>query len=39
MDNNPDVMRFITNGIVKTPEETWEGIRRVQARWDKYKFS
>lgn len=39
MDSDPDVMRYITNGIVKTPEETWEGIRRVQARWDKYGFS
>lgn len=39
MDSNAGVMRYINNGIVKTPEETWEGIRRVQARWEKYKFS
>lgn len=39
MDNDAVVMRYITGGIVKTPEETWEGIRRVQARWDKYNFS
>lgn len=39
MDSDAGVMRYITGGIVKTPEETWEGIRRVQARWDKYKFS
>lgn len=39
MDSDPSVMRYINNGIVKTPEETWEGIRRVQARWDKYGFS
>jgi len=39
MDSDPNVMRYITKGIVKTPEETWEGIRRVQARWDKYGFS
>nr|WP_159465416.1 GNAT family N-acetyltransferase [Scandinavium goeteborgense] len=39
MDCDPSVMRYITKGVVKTPEETWEGIRRVQARWDKYKFS
>ena len=39
MDSDPNVMLYITKGIVKTPEETWEGIRRVQARWDKYGFS
>ncbi|QKN82207.1 GNAT family N-acetyltransferase [Scandinavium goeteborgense] len=39
MDSDPSVMRYITKGIVKTSEETWEGIRRVQARWDKYQFS
>ncbi len=39
MDSDASVMRYITGGIVKTPEETWEGIRRVQARWDKYNFS
>ena len=39
MDNDAEVMRYINKGIVKTPEETWEGIRRVQARWDKYHFS
>jgi RimJ/RimL family protein N-acetyltransferase len=39
MDSDPNVMRYITKGIVKTPEDTWEGIRRVQARWDKYGFS
>lgn len=39
MESDPSVMRYINHGIVKTPEETWEGIRRVQARWDKYGFS
>jgi RimJ/RimL family protein N-acetyltransferase len=39
MDNDPGVMRNINKGIVKTPEETWENIRRVQTRWQKYGFS
>lgn len=39
MDSDAEVMRYINKGIVKTPEETVEGIRRVQARWDKYHFS
>lgn len=39
MDSDAGVMRYITGGIVKTPEETWEGIRRVQGRWNKYNFS
>lgn len=39
MDNDAEVMRYINEGIVKTPEETWENIRRVQARWEKYGFS
>ncbi|URO01379.1 GNAT family N-acetyltransferase [Leclercia adecarboxylata] len=39
MDSDAGVMRYITRGIVKTPEETWEGIRRVQARWKKYNYS
>ncbi len=39
MESDADVMRYISNGIVKTPEETWENIRRVNARWQKYGFS
>jgi len=39
MDNDASVMRYINKGIVKTPEETMESIRRVQARWDKHGFS
>lgn len=39
MDNDSDVMRYISKGIVKTPEETRENIRRVQSRWQKYGFS
>ncbi len=39
MDNDASVMRYINKGVVKTPEETMESIRRVQARWDKYGFS
>lgn len=39
MDSDASVMRYITNGVVKTPEETWESIRKVQARWQKYAFS
>jgi hypothetical protein len=30
MDSDAEVMRYINKGIVKTPEETWEGIRRVR---------
>ncbi len=26
MDSDSGVMRYINNGIVKTPEETWKGI-------------
>jgi len=29
MENDSGVMRYISNGIVKTLEETWESIRRV----------
>lgn len=39
MDNDSEVMRYINKGIVKTPEETRENIRRVQSRWQKYGFS
>ncbi|KGD76751.1 guanosine monophosphate synthetase [Tatumella morbirosei] len=39
MDNDSEVMRYINKGIVKTPEETRENIRRVQSRWHKYGFS
>jgi Acetyltransferases, including N-acetylases of ribosomal proteins len=39
MESDPLVMRYISNGIAKTPEETWEGIRRVKARWEQYGFS
>ncbi|OIX90680.1 GNAT family N-acetyltransferase [Pantoea sp. Ae16] len=39
MDNDPSVMRYINKGIVKTPEETWESIRRVQSRWESYGYS
>lgn len=39
MDSDAGVMRYINGGIVNTPEETWETIRRVQARWSKYGFS
>lgn len=39
MDSDPAVMRYISNGVAKTPEETREGIRRVNARWEKYGFS
>jgi len=39
MDSDTRVMRYINQGIAKTPEETWEGIRRVQARWEQYGYS
>lgn len=39
MDSDAVVMRYISNGIVKTPDETRESIRRVSARWEKYGFS
>lgn len=39
MDNDSYVMRYINKGIVKTSEETWENIKHVQARWDRYGFS
>lgn len=39
MDNDPSVMRYINKGIVKTPEETWESIRRVKSRWENYGYS
>ena len=32
MDSDASVMRYINKGIVKTPQETWEAIRRVQSR-------
>jgi len=39
MDSDASVMRYISNGVVKTPEETRETIARVQARWQQYGFS
>lgn len=39
MDSDPGVMRYINKGMVKTPEETRESIRRVHSRWEKYGFS
>ncbi len=39
MESDPDIMLYISNGVVKTPEETWESITRVQQRWEKYGFS
>ncbi|EJL87264.1 GNAT family N-acetyltransferase [Pantoea sp. GM01] len=39
MENDPEIMRYISNGVVKTPEETLATIERVQARWQQYGFS
>lgn len=39
MESDPEIMRYISNGVVKTPEETWESIHRVTQRWEKYGFS
>ncbi|KGT93898.1 guanosine monophosphate synthetase [Erwinia typographi] len=39
MDSDPGVMRYINQGIAKTPEETRESISRVHDRWEKYGFS
>ena len=39
MESDPEIMRYISNGVVKTPEETRESIHRVTQRWEKYGFS
>lgn len=39
MENDPEIMRYISNGKVKTPEETRETIERVMQRWQQYGFS
>ncbi len=39
MENDPEIMRYISNGVVKTPEETLETIERVTLRWQQYGFS
>lgn len=39
MENDPEIMRYISNGKVKTPEETRETIARVKLRWQQYGFS
>lgn len=39
MDSDSGVMRYINQGIAKTPDETRESISRVQARWETYGFS
>ncbi|WP_039016900.1 GNAT family N-acetyltransferase [Halocynthiibacter namhaensis] len=38
MDSDPDVMRYLGDGSVKTPEETAAGIERVQKRWRKLGY-
>ena len=39
MESDPEIMRYISNGVVKTPEETLTSIERVQSRWQQYGFS
>lgn len=39
MENDPEIMRYISNGVVKTPEETLATIERVTLRWQQYGFS
>lgn len=39
MDSDAEVMRYINHGIAKTPEQTWETLRRVQQRWQQYGYS
>lgn len=39
MENDPEIMRYISNGVVKTPEETQASIERVMLRWQQYGFS
>ncbi|WP_345827975.1 GNAT family N-acetyltransferase [Erwinia sp. HDF1-3R] len=39
MEGDPQIMRYISNGKVKTPDETWDGINRVMQRWETYGFS
>lgn len=39
MDSDADVMRYVNQGVVKTPDETWDTLRRVQQRWQQYGYS
>lgn len=39
MENDPEIMRYISNGVVKTPEETLASIELIQSRWQQYGFS
>ncbi|WP_320204521.1 GNAT family N-acetyltransferase [Candidatus Pantoea floridensis] len=39
MESDPEIMRYISNGIVKSPEETRANIERVMLRWQQYGFS
>lgn len=38
LDSDPEVMRYISKGAVKTLEETRHGIGRAQTRWAEFGF-
>ncbi|WP_288442967.1 GNAT family N-acetyltransferase [uncultured Pantoea sp.] len=39
MDDDPEIMRYINEGQVKSQDETLATIERVQQRWQRYGFS
>lgn len=39
MDSDPEILRYISNGVTKSHDETMETIQRVQTRWQQYGFS
>ena len=39
MDDDPEIMRYINAGQVKSADETLATIERVQQRWQRYGFS
>lgn len=39
MESDPEIMRYISNGVAKSPEETQANIERVMLRWQQYGFS
>lgn len=38
MDDDPEIMRYINEGQVKSEDETLATIERVQQRWQRYGF-
>lgn len=39
MDTDPQVMRYISPGVIKSVEDTQATIERIQGRWQQYGFS